>query len=226
MENSEELKLLGFWVSPAVARVEWALGLKGIKDYVYVEEDVIYNKSPLLLQLNPVHKKVPVLVHKGKPIAESEVIVKYIDETWKNYPLLPQDPYEKARILSFAKFGDKLFDDAFTAMWSQGEEKEKLVKSIIEELEKIEEEIKGRRFFGGESLGFLDIALGWISYWLPLWEQVGSMKIFDPIKFPGTALWVENFLSQPVINEKLPPKDRAVKYFQERRAFIISIIYG
>ncbi|KAK1390650.1 Glutathione transferase [Heracleum sosnowskyi] len=225
MENSEELKLLGFWVSPTVARVEWALGLKGIKDYVHVEEDVIYNKSPLLLELNPVHKKVPVLVHKGKPIAESDVIVKYIDETWKNYPLLPQDPYEKARILSFAKFGDKLFDDAFTAMWSQGEEKEKVVKSTIEEFEKIEEEIKGRKFFGGESIGYLDIALGWISYWLPLWEEVGSINIFDPIKFPGIASWVENFLSQPVINEKLPPKDRAVEYFQERRAFITSVIY-
>ncbi|KAL8121900.1 glutathione S-transferase U7-like isoform X2 [Apium graveolens] len=226
MENSEELKLLGFWVSPFVARVEWVLGLKGIKDYVYVEEDVLYNKSPLLLQLNPVHKKVPVLVHKGKPIAESEVIVKYIDETWKNYPLLPQDPYEKARILSFAKFGDTLYADAFKAMWSRGEEQEKVVKSTIEELQKIEEEIKGRKFFGGESLGYLDIALGWISYLLPIWEEVAFIKIFDPIKFPGIALWAENFLSHPVIKEKLPPKDRAVEYFQERRAFITSIIYG
>ncbi|KAK1390652.1 Glutathione transferase [Heracleum sosnowskyi] len=222
MENSEELKLLGLWVSPTGARVEWALGLKGIKDYVYVEEDVMNNKSPLLLRLNPVHKKVPVLVHNGKPITESIVIVEYIDETWKNYPLLPQDPYEKARIRSFVAFGDKLFVDSYTAMLSQGKEKEKLVKSIIEEFEKIEEEIKGRKFFGGESIGFLDIALGWISFWLPVWEEVGSMKIFDPVKYPGTALWVENFLRQPVINEKLPPKDKAVKYFQERRAILTS----
>lgn len=108
MENSEEVKLLGFWVSPPVCRVEWALRLKGIKDYVYVDEDVMYNKSPLLLQLNPVHKKVPVLIHKGKVIAESLVIVEYIDETWENHPLFPQDPYEKARIRSFAVFGDKV----------------------------------------------------------------------------------------------------------------------
>lgn len=111
-------------------------------------------------------------------------------------------------------------------MWSRGEEKEKLVKSTIEEFEKIEEEIKGKKFFGGESLGFLDIALGWISYWLPLWEEVGSIKIFDPIKFPGIALWMENFLSQPAINEILPPKDRAVEYFQERYAILSSIKYG
>lgn len=108
MENSEELKLLGFWVSPLVTRVEWALMLKGITDYEYVDEDVVNNKSSLLLELNPIHKKVPVLVHKGKAMAESLVIVEYIDETWKNHPLLPRDPYEKARIRSFTVFTEKV----------------------------------------------------------------------------------------------------------------------
>lgn len=108
MENAEELKLLGFWVSPMVLRVEWAFRLKGITDYEYVDEDLLHNKSSLLLELNPVHKKVPVLIHKGNGIAESLVIVEYIDETWKNHSLLPQDPYEKARIRSFAIFAEKV----------------------------------------------------------------------------------------------------------------------
>ncbi|OMO97305.1 Thioredoxin-like protein [Corchorus olitorius] len=31
------------------------------------------------------------------PIAESLVIIEYIDETWKaSYPILPEDPYDKA----------------------------------------------------------------------------------------------------------------------------------
>lgn len=108
MEKAAELKLLGFWVSPMVLRVEWAFMLKGITDYEYLDEDLLHNKSSLLLQLNPVHKKVPVLIHKGKAIAESLVIVGYIEETWKNHPLLPQDPYEKARIKSFAMFAEKV----------------------------------------------------------------------------------------------------------------------
>ncbi|KAG5029528.1 hypothetical protein AAZX31_05G150200 [Glycine max] len=213
MGSEDRVKLVNFWASPFGKRVEWALKLKGVK-YEYIEEDV-YNMSSLVMELNPVHKKVPILVHAQKPIAESFTILEYIDETWKQYPLLPQDPYQRALARFWANFGEqKLMRAARKAMTTSRDERAKALKETRELMERIEEEIKGKKYFGGDNIGFLDIALGWISYWLPVVEEVGSMHIIDPLKFPAITSWMTNFLSHRVIKDNLPPRDKMLVYYR------------
>ncbi|XP_065862914.1 probable glutathione S-transferase [Euphorbia lathyris] len=219
-----ELKLLGTWLSPFSCRVIWALKLKGIP-FEYVEEDLA-NKSSMLLQYNPVHKKIPVLVHGGKPINESMVIVEYLDETWPDHPLLPTHPYERA----LARFWVKFIEDKGSSMWaifrSKGEEQEKAVKDTTEILKTIEEEAMGlmgeSKYFGGENIGIVDIAFGPIAHWLPVIEKVGGVQVLEPHKFPKLQTWIQNFKQDVVISENLPDEEKMVAFFKRRREMILA----
>ncbi|KAF6162159.1 hypothetical protein GIB67_008288 [Kingdonia uniflora] len=90
----EDLKLHGSMLSVVTYKVIWALKLKGV-NFEFIEEDIT-NKNDLLLKYNLVYKKIHVLVHGGKPIVESSIILEYIEETWVQNPLLLVDPYEKS----------------------------------------------------------------------------------------------------------------------------------
>ncbi|KAK1261038.1 hypothetical protein QJS04_geneDACA013421 [Acorus gramineus] len=97
-----DVELYGMSASTFSHRIEIALKIKGVA-YEYVEED-LQNKSQNLLQYNPIYEKVPVLIHEGKPLLESLIILKYIDETWKDPPLLSNDPYNRSRVRFWANF--------------------------------------------------------------------------------------------------------------------------
>lgn len=102
---ASDVKLLGRCASPYVNRVQIALNVKSI-NYEYLEEN-LGSKSLLLLKTNPIHKKVPVLIHNDKSISESLVIIQYIDEVWTNGPcILPSDPYDRAEARFWAAYID------------------------------------------------------------------------------------------------------------------------
>ncbi|EOY07371.1 Glutathione s-transferase-like protein [Theobroma cacao] len=92
---AEEVKVVDACGSPFICSVKLTLQLEGVQ-YEYIEEDVHKNKSPVLLKYNPVLKKVPVVIHNGKPIAKSLDILEYVEETWEGNHIWPEDPYDRA----------------------------------------------------------------------------------------------------------------------------------
>ncbi|XXG52439.1 hypothetical protein AAC387_Pa03g0782 [Persea americana] len=185
-EGVKNVKLFGTWASSYTHRVQLALKLKGV-EFEYVEED-LSNKSPLLLTYNPVYKKVPVLLHGERAIAESIVILEYLDETWKEKPIMSQDPYQRAIVRFWCRFADE----------------------------------KGRRFFGGDEIGLLDIVMGCGSFWLWVFEEVAEAKLVDPEMFPRFHSWLRDFEEQNQVKEIIPATDKLLEYAKSLRQMILN----
>ncbi|KAM0072680.1 putative glutathione transferase [Helianthus debilis subsp. tardiflorus] len=202
---ADELKLYTTPGSTFAFRVELALILKGI-NYKIVEENT-KNKSADLLKYNPVHKQVPVLVHNGNPISESLVIVEYIDDVWKGYPILPQDPYEKSVVRFWARFIDSTCIPAiFKVFGSNGAEQ--AIAKACEQLQVVENKlaVEGNKFFGGDNINLIDIAASFIAYWLGTLEEATEIKFVTKDKFPRITEWADNFLKVEVVKDVLPPR--------------------
>ncbi|XP_044427861.1 probable glutathione S-transferase GSTU6 [Triticum aestivum] len=218
--KGEEVKLLGAWASPYVARVKLALHLKGVS-YKYMEEDLT-NKSELLLRSNPVHTMVPVLIHGGKPICESQVIVQYVDETFASIgpALLPADPHERA----VAHFWAAYVDDKVLPPWGmllraktdKVEERAEWMRQTIAAVDALEEGVrecsKGKGFLGGDDVGYLDVLLGGMVPWVYATEKISGHNFFGDSKAPLLAAWMERFTELDAAKAVFQDVDSLVEY--------------
>ena len=96
------LKLCGFQLSNYHNKVRLALLEKGVP----FEEDAGCKPSQKdeWLARSPLGK-VPILeLDGGRRIAESEVICEYLEEAYPQKPLLPKDPYERAKVRELVTF--------------------------------------------------------------------------------------------------------------------------
>ncbi|KAM0901271.1 hypothetical protein ACQ4PT_020099 [Festuca glaucescens] len=224
-EGDAGVTLLGFWTSPFVLRARFALNLKGIP-YTYVEEDLFGDntKSRLLLVSNPAHGgKVPVLIHGGRPVAESMVILEYIDEAFPNHlpRLLPSgDPHRRAAARFWAAYVDQKLLPTWIPLYggATAEERVKAAGEVIAVLETFEGVLGEKEFFGRESVGLVDVALGGFIGWLRASEAMCGVRTIDPARTPLVAAWAERFGALDGVREIVPDVPGLVEYNLMKRA--------
>lgn len=71
-------------------------------------------RQPDYLALNP-KGVVPTLVHRGRPIVESSIILEYVDEAFSGPKLRPDDLSERARMRLWLRFSDEVAYPAVAA---------------------------------------------------------------------------------------------------------------
>ncbi|XP_077243762.1 putative glutathione S-transferase [Tasmannia lanceolata] len=186
---ADKVILLDSGYSPFGMRGRIALAEKGVH-YEYKDEN-LQEKSPLLLKSNPVHKKIPVLIRNGKPICESLIIIQYIDEVWNGKsPLFSQDPYERAKARFWADFVDKKIYECGTRIWkTKGDAREQAKMEFLDCLKLLEGELGEKPYFGGNNLGFVDVALVSFACWFYTYETYGNFSIEE--ECPEIMAWVK-----------------------------------
>ncbi|KAE9613444.1 hypothetical protein Lal_00016104 [Lupinus albus] len=214
--SRNDLKLVGSWYSPFVVRVHIALNIKSL-DYENIEE-TLYPKSDLLLHSNPVHKKIPVLLHANQPICESDIIIQYIDEIWTHAPsILPQNAYDRANTRFWVSYIDnKLFPSMKKILFAEDEAKKTHFIEVEEMLEMMENVLKkesnGKDYFGGDNIGFIDIAFGSLWSWFSVIEELNGRKVLVEPKFPALVKWAETFANHPAVKGFLPETHKLIQH--------------
>ena len=107
---------------------------------------------------------------------------------------------------------------AFTA---DKEERDKGTEESLESLQILENELK-HKFFGGETIDIVDIAAGFIAFWLPAIEEAVGLKLLTNEKFPKLYKWGEDYTNHPIVKKNLPQRDRLVGFFKARYASITA----
>lgn len=102
------LELYNSAISTCSQRVRQALHEKGLE---WTDRQLMFDKNehlkPEYLKLNP-NGLVPTLVHDGKAIPDSSVIMEYLDDVFPAKPLRPSDPYEISRMRAWVQYIDEV----------------------------------------------------------------------------------------------------------------------
>jgi glutathione S-transferase len=97
-----------------------------------------------------------------------------------------------------------------------GEEREKAKENILERLRVVEDQCLDdqKKFYGGDIINMVDIALGSFVKFIELQEDMFEVKILQSERFPRLHLWFNNFKDVPVIKENIPGQEKLVAFYK------------
>jgi len=159
------LKLCGFHLSNYHNKVRLALLEKGVP----FEEDAGCSPSQKedFLARSPMGK-VPFLeLGEGRRLAESDVIAEYLEDAFPQKPLLPKDPFERAKVRELIKVMElhvelvarRLYGQVFFKSGSLSEEaKRSIEKDLAKGIRALKTLVKFDPYIAGKELTMADCA--------------------------------------------------------------------
>lgn len=209
------ITLFGASLSPYVRKVSVALAEKGLP---YEQIQIDPNRRPEdYYELSP-FGRIPALRDGDHVLADSGVICTYLDARYTDVVLNYSDPYLKARVQWFEKFGDYELGPALTfgvfrnrvlmRLLRRPCDEEYVATCLSEKIPKLMQYLENNApesgFIVGDSLTIADIAIA--TQFVNL--NLGKEQI-DADRWPKSAAYIHRILSRPTF-APLIEKDHAL----------------
>ena len=104
----------------------------------------------------------------------------------------------------------QVYDTARKIWASKGEEQEVAKKEFIETFKILEGELGEKPFFGGETFGFVDIALITFYSWFYTYETFGNFSI--EAECPKIIAWAKRCMQKESVANSLPDQKKIYEF--------------
>jgi glutathione S-transferase len=210
------LKLISHKLCPYVQRAVIALNEKGVP-FERVDIDLA-NKPDWFLKISPLGK-VPVLLvaRDGREVAlfESNVICEYIEETFPDTKLHPQDALERAEHRAWMEFGSAILGE----LWGLETTTDPKIfeakrQAIAAKFARVEAALGGGPFFAGDRFSLVDAVFAPIFRYFDVFDALADLAIFADT--PKLRAWRAQLARRPSVRTAVSPD-----YADLLRAFLV-----
>jgi glutathione S-transferase len=216
------LKLYAFDRSPFGWKVRVVLAEKKVPYEMIVPENK--NEDPAFARLNPIRKTPVLVLEDGRAIYESTVINEYIEEAFPQPPMLPMDPFERARVRmiedTFDQYVYPAIRDLTNAQFDYQppllirRKAEQVDHKLLEEarvkvhqhLQRLEAELRGKPWFGGDLFSLADAA-----HVPALTGTLRLLGVLPEAKYPSLGEWIGRAAARPACKAAAPKEPMRIK---------------
>jgi len=207
------MRLLGYTVCPFTDRARAALVLKGMAHEV--EYMPLLEPSASLRAVSP-SGEGPVLVDTRGAVVGSRPILEYLEEIDRARPLLPEDPFARARARAWLDAADRVYREQCHFLRSEGVVRmEKRQEALVALLARVDYALawSGAPYLGGDVPTMADLG------WFPVLERARLLQVHtdhDLLEgLPELARYGERLRALEALQSSLPDDfdDRFVDFY-------------
>ena len=209
-----EIELFSANLVPHAHRVRLALLEKNL-DFLHTEIDLA-NKPEWFLVISSLGE-VPVIRHEDRFIADSTVILEYLEDVYPSPPLLPKDPARRAMARFWIELADERLAPAMLGcITAQGEEEQIAAAAKLRHLLVfIEREGLARcgrgPYWLGQEVTLVDLAF------YPFFERLPAIQHDQPLALPVISIRLRYWLDAMRQRQSVRATQNPVEYYA--RAF-------